>query len=314
LRTRSAALIVRAVTNRSEGIVLRATAGFFRVRTTEGEVIECRMRGRLKKERVSTDLAVIGDEVDIDRTTGVIENVKPRRTRFSRLHPTSRGRAIEDVLVANIDRVLLVFSAGLPRMNPRLVDRFLVVAEHNRVPVTIVATKMDEAEAADAKERFGAYEHIGYPVIYTSVRTGEGIEDVRALLARNISALTGPSGAGKSSLLNAIQPGLSLAVGEIGDLVRKGRHTTRVAELHALTEGGFVADTPGIRELASFEIPPRELASCFPDLRPFLKDCAFGDCLHDREPQCGVRDAVGRGEISEERYDSYLRQLHGEER
>ncbi len=293
---------------------MRATAGFFRVRTTEGETIECRMRGRLKKERVSTDLAVIGDEVIIDRTTCVIERVSPRRTRFSRLHPTSRGRAIEDVLVANIDRILLVFSAGLPRMNPRLVDRFLVVAEHNRVPLTIIATKMDEPEAADARERFGIYERIGYSVIYTSAHTGEAIDDVRNVLSGKISALTGPSGAGKSSLLNAIEEGLSLAVGEIGDLVRKGRHTTRVAELHALRGGGFVADTPGIRELASFEIPARDLASCFPDLRPFLHDCAFGDCLHDREPQCGVRDAVSRDEVSKERYDSYLRQLHGEER
>lgn len=272
------------------------------------------MRGRLKKERVSTDLAVIGDEVIIDRTTCVIERVSPRRTRFSRLHPTSRGRAIEDVLVANIDRILLVFSAGLPRMNPRLVDRFLVVAEHNRVPLTIIATKMDEPEAADARERFGIYERIGYSVIYTSAHTGEAIDDVRNVLSGKISALTGPSGAGKSSLLNAIEEGLSLAVGEIGDLVRKGRHTTRVAELHALRGGGFVADTPGIRELASFEIPARDLASCFPDLRPFLHDCAFGDCLHDREPQCGVRDAVSRDEVSKERYDSYLRQLHGEER
>lgn len=300
--------------NRREGIVLRSTAGFFRVRTTEGEVIECRMRGRLKKERASTDLAVIGDEVEIDRATGVIERVSPRRTRFARLHPTSRGRAIEDVLVANIDRILLVFSAALPRMNPRLVDRFLVVAEHHHVPAMIVATKMDEPEAVDARERFSVYERIGYPVIYTSVRSGEGVPEVRRNLSGKISALTGPSGAGKSSLLNAVGEGLSLAVGEIGDTVKKGRHTTRVAELHPLSDGGFVADTPGIRELASFEIPPRELAACFPDLRPFLSDCAFGDCLHDREPQCGVRDALGRGEISAERYDSYLRQLHREER
>lgn len=199
-------------------------------------------------------------------------------------------------------------------MNPRLVDRFLVVAEHHRVPAVIVATKMDEPEAIDAKERFSAYERIGYPVIYTSVRSGQGIHEVRRILSGKISALTGPSGAGKSSLLNAIEEGLSLAVGEIGDTIKKGRHTTRVAELHPLSEGGFVADTPGIRELASFEIPPRELASCFRDLRPFLGDCAFSDCLHDREPQCGVRDALRRGEISAERYDSYLRQLHGEER
>lgn len=306
------------MSERVRGTVLRSTAGFFRVRLASGELVECRMRGRLKKERASTDLAVIGDEVAIERTgdTGVIAEVMPRRTRFSRLHPTSRGRAIEDVLIANLDQVLLVFAASLPRMNPRLVDRFSVVAEHNRVAALIVATKMDEPEAADARDRFGPYERIGYPVLYTSARTGEGIDALRAVLGGKISALTGPSGAGKSSLLNAVQPGLSLAVGEIGDLVRKGRHTTRVAELHPVEgeAGGFVADTPGIRELASFEIPPRDLASCFPDLRPFVRECAFGDCLHDREPECGVRQAMQRGDVSAERYDSYLRQLHGEDR
>ncbi|AKF11782.1 ribosome small subunit-dependent GTPase A [Sandaracinus amylolyticus] len=304
------------MSDRITGRVLRATAGFFRVRTAEGDV-ECRMRGRLKKERADTDLAVIGDLVAIEKSgdTGVIVEVEPRGTKFSRLHPTSRGRAIEDVLVANLDQVLLVFSASLPRMNPRLVDRFLVVAEHNDVAAVIVATKMDEPEAHDARERFGVYERIGYPVLYTSAKEGVGVDSVRARLAGRISALTGPSGAGKSSMLNAVQPGLALAVGEIGDMVRKGRHTTRVAELHPLegAEDGFVADTPGIRELASFAIPPRELARCFVDLRPFLGDCAFGDCVHDREPECAVRAAVERGEIAPERYDSYLRQLRGED-
>ena len=304
------------MSDRITGRVLRATAGFFRVRTAEGD-IECRMRGRLKKERADTDLAVIGDLVSIEKSgdTGVIVEVEPRATKFSRLHPTSRGRAIEDVLVANLDQVLLVFSASLPRMNPRLVDRFLVVAEHNGVAAAIVATKMDEPEAEDARERFGIYQRIGYPVLYTSAKEGTGIDAVRARLAGRISALTGPSGAGKSSVLNAVQPGLALAVGEIGDMVRKGRHTTRVAELHPLegAEGGFVADTPGIRELASFEIPPRDLARCFVDLRPFVDDCAFGDCVHDREPECAVRAALERGEIAAERYDSYLRQLRGED-
>lgn len=275
------------------------------------------MRGRLKKERADTDLAVIGDLVTIERSgdTGVITEVEPRRTRFSRLHPTSRGRAIEDVLIANLDQVLLVFAASLPRMNPRLVDRFLVVAEHNDVGATIVATKMDEPESSDARERFGVYERIGYRVLYTSAKERAGIDELRTVLAGRISALTGPSGAGKSSLLNAVQPGLALAVGEIGDTVRKGRHTTRVAELHPLEgpEGGFVADTPGIRELASFAIPPRDLAHCFVEMRPFLGECAFGDCVHDREPDCAVQAAVARGEVSAERYDSYLRQLRGED-
>lgn len=302
------------------GIVLRSTAGFYRVRTDDGRVVECKMRGRLKKERARTDLAVIGDEVEIELAddSGVIAEVLPRRTKFSRLHPTSRGpiergAAIEDVLVANLDRVLLVFSASTPRMNPRLLDRFLVVAEHNDVEPWIVATKMDEPEAADALQRFGPYERIGYHVLYTSARDGLGIAELRGAIEGRITALTGPSGVGKSSLLNAVQPGLALAVGEISDHLRKGKHTTRVAELHAAPGGGFVADTPGIRELASFAIPPRDLARCFPEMREHLERCAFSDCLHDREPQCAVREAVHRGEIDASRYDSYLRQLRGED-
>lgn len=293
--------------------MLRSTAGFFRVRVEHRDVV-CRMRGRLKKERSDTDIAVIGDEVEFETTgegEGVIRKVMPRRTKFSRLHPTSRGRAIEDVLIANLDRVLLVFSASLPMMNPRLVDRFLVVAEHNDVEPILVATKMDEPEAEDARKRFGVYEAIGYRVLYTSAHTGEGMDAIREAITGRISALTGPSGVGKSSLLNAVQAGLAIAVGELGET--KGKHTTRVAELHPLEGGGFVADTPGIRELASFEIPARDLARCFPELREHVPHCSFSDCLHDREPRCAVREAVQMGSVSADRYDSYRRQLHGEE-
>lgn len=296
---------------RLRGIVLRATAGFVRVRTPAGD-FECRVRGRLKKTPRSTDIVVIGDEVELERQhdgTAVLVAVLPRRTKFSRLHPAARGRRREDVLVANLDRVLVVFSAALPRMLPHLLDRFLVVAEHERIEAAIVATKLDAPEACDARERFGPYEAIGYRVLYTSAHTGEGIEEVRALLAGRLSAVTGPSGVGKSSLLNAVQPGLGLAVGEIGHKLGEGRHTTRVAEIFALEGGGFVADTPGIREMASFDVPARELGRCFPELRPHLGRCAFADCLHDREPDCAVRDAVARGTIRTERYESYLRQL-----
>jgi ribosome biogenesis GTPase len=294
---------------------LRASAGFFRVRTAQGE-LECRMRGRLKRHRATTDLVVIGDEVEVEPISdreGVIVAVKARRTKFSRLHPTARGRPIEDVLVANLDRVFLTFSASVPPMNPRLLDRFLVIAEHNRIPATIVATKIDEPGALEALARFAPYAELGYEVLATSAHRGDGVDALRERMRGRISAVLGPSGAGKSSLLNAVQPGLALAVGEVSGPVRKGRHTTRVAELFALEGGGWVADTPGIRELASFAIPQRELASCFVEMREPARACAFADCLHDREPQCAVREAVARGNIRPERYDSYLRQLRNED-
>lgn len=293
------------------GVVLRATGGFFRVRAESGD-FDCRMRGRLKKHRIDTDIAVIGDEVEIDIRESIVESVLPRRTRFSRLHPTSRGRPIEDVLVANLDRLLIVMSASLPKMNPRLLDRFLVIAEHNDVEAVIVANKMDEPESSDAKERFGVYETIGYQVAYVSAHRSDGVESIRELVRDRISALTGPSGVGKSSLINAIAPDLGLLVGEIGQYASKGRHTTRVAELHPLPFGGFLADTPGIRELASFQISPRELAHGFREMRAFVGQCGFSDCLHRSEPDCAIRAAVKAGEIRAERYDSYLRQLAGE--
>lgn len=281
------------------------------------------MRGRLKKERARTDLAVIGDEVEIEAGDRMIVEVLPRRTKLSRLHPGSRapsergwsdpGRLLEDVLVANLDRVLLVFSASTPRASPRLIDRFLVVAEHNGVEAVLVLSKLDEAESAGWRERFLDYERIGYRVLGTSARSGEGIAEVRELLAGRISALAGPSGAGKSSLLNAVEPGLALAVGAIDDRQRKGRHTTRLAELHPAPGGGWVADTPGIRELASFAIPARELGRCFPEMRAVLDRCTFSDCLHEREPGCAVREALATGVIAEARYESYLRQLRGED-
>ena len=295
------------------GLVLRATAGFVRVGTGDGE-IECRVRGRLKRGRASTDLAVIGDEVELERTgegTGVVTGVRPRRTTFSRLHPAARGRELEDVLVANLDRLFVVFSASVPVLVPRLVDRFLVVGEHSGVPITLVATKVDEA-AAEALGHFAGYAALGYELVQTSARSGEGLEALRGRLG-GISAFVGPSGTGKSSLLNALCPGLGLRVGAVGQRAQTGRHTICLAELHPLPGGGYVADTPGIRELAGFRIPTRELARCFPDLAPHAERCAFSDCLHDREPGCGVREARLRGEIRADRHDSYLRQLHGED-
>ncbi len=299
-----------------DGIVLRAQSGFFLVRTSEGEELTCRMRGRLKKERVRSDLAVLGDRVRVERTggrDGVLVEVLPRRTSLSRTHPGSRGaKIVEDVLVANLDRMLAVFAASVPPMNARLVDRFLVVAEHAGIEPVLVINKIDTAEIDEVRGRAAIYERLGYEVLYTSASTGEGIAALRARLAEGISALVGPSGVGKSSLANAIDPALGIAVGETSDALQKGKHTTRVAELHALGGGAYLADTPGIRELAAFAIPERELASCFPDLRAHA-ECAFGDCLHVSEPECGVRAALARGDIDAARYDSYLRQLRGED-
>jgi ribosome biogenesis GTPase len=300
------------------GLVLRARSGFYTIETDEGDLVEARLRGRVKKERQSSDLAVIGDRVEVERLpdgTGAIAAVEPRERRFSRRQPGPRGTWREDVMVANPDLVTLVFAVDRPPPNPRLVDRLLVVAEYNEVPALIVANKVDLLGHEAASAIFGPYERIGYEVIYSSAKAAIGLEELRGHLAGRLSIVTGPSGVGKSTLLNALQPGLHLATGEVSSAEEgKGKHTTTHAELLPLEglHGGYVADTPGIRELGLWQIPPTELAWCFPEFREHLGRCAFNDCTHLHEPRCGVRAAVAAGAISEGRHDSYRRLLTGD--
>lgn len=293
------------------GTVLRAQSGFFWVKTDEG-VLECTLRGRLKKERQASDIAVIGDEVEITRvtpTTGAIEEVMPRHTKLARRAAGSRGVWKEDVLIANLDQVVLVFACAQPEFTPRMLDRYLVLTEFNQLDTVIVANKVDLVGMERAQELFAEYERIGYPVLYTSTTCGSGIEALRERLGGRISVVTGKSGVGKSSLLNAVQPGLGLATSEVSDALNKGRHTTTVAQLIQLDipGGGYVADTPGIRELGLWQFPLDELDWCFREFRPFLGACFFAGCTHTHEPDCAVRAAVASGQISEARYDSYVR-------
>lgn len=302
------------------GIVMRARGHHYDVRTHEEDGFRmrmCEVRGRLLLERTRDTLVAVGDRVWVNPSgaqQGLIERIDERHSRLSRQDPSSPVAA-EDVILANPDQVLIVFAAAQPEPHLRMLDRFLVAAEANELPAVICVNKVDLIGEEEARSLFGIYERIGYPVIYASAEQRLAIDTLRAALADRVTVFTGPSGVGKSSLLNALEPALDLRVGDLREVAAKGKHTTRAAHLLPLPLGEetYVADTPGIRELGFYDVDPANLQFYFVEMKPFLHDCHFPGCTHDHEPECAVRRAVEQGAIAAERYDSYLRMLHGEE-
>ncbi len=296
------------------GLIIRAQSGFYTVETEKGLVV-CRLRGLLKRGPRRGDVAAVGDWVDLtllDSETGVIQAIKPRLRMLSRLAPNPQG-VYHQIIIANPDQAVFVFSCTRPEPRFGMLDRFLVIAEKQQIPSVIVANKIDLLEREAARDLFGHYRPLGYPVFYTSARTGEGVEALRERLSSKISVFAGPSGAGKSSLLNQLMPGLELKSREVSRSTRKGRHTTVVREMFPLSGGGYVADTPGLKALALWDIQPEELDGYFPELRQRVSGCAFSDCTHTHEPGCDVISAVEAGEVHPERYSSYLKMRLGEE-
>jgi len=289
------------------GSIVKAQSGFFTVETGEGLFL-CQLRGKLKRGRARGDLAALGDRVRLRVLTdgsGVIEEIEERKRAIVRLDPRPQG-TYQQVLLANPDQAVFVFACAQPDPNLRMLDRFLVIAEKQGVPALIVANKIDIVGKKQAVGIFGFYEPIGYKVIYTSASSGAGVGDLKKHLMNRLSALAGPSGAGKSSLLNAMQPGLGLAVNEVTP-VNKGQHTTVVRQIFALDGNGHVADTPGWKSLALWDTQPEEMDAYFPELVPLVSKCQFNDCTHTSEPGCAVRAAVDTGKIHPQRYESYLR-------
>ena len=294
------------------GLIVKAQSGFFTVETGEGLIV-CQLRGKLKRGRATGDIAALGDRVRImalSDGSGVIEEIEERQRAIVRLDPRPQG-VYQQVLLANPDQALFVFACTEPAPHLRMLDRYLVVAERQRVPAVIVANKIDLVGEERAMEIFGMYEQPGYRVIYTSAKTGRGVGELKTCLWDKLSALAGPSGAGKSSLLNAVQPGLGLSVNAISS-VNKGKHTTVVRQLFPLDGHGYVADTPGWRSLALWDILPEELDAYFPEFARLVPECQFSDCTHTHEPGCAVLAALKAGRVHPERYESYLRLRGGE--
>jgi ribosome biogenesis GTPase / thiamine phosphate phosphatase len=313
----------------AHGVVTNGTGGAWCVLGDDGNVYETTLRGRLKKTdtgrradgsiRRDTVAAqatrmklAVGDRVRLERdATGggawTIAEILPRRSRLARRAPG--GGKGERVIAANVDQVVVMFAAAKPEPHPRMLDRFLVIAEGNDLRARVIINKIELVGDREAHVRFADYERAGYDVHFVSVKERIGLEEVREALAGRISVVSGPSGVGKSSLLNALQPGLGLRVSEISESVNKGRHTTVGAFLHPLPApaGGAVVDTPGLREIGLWEFPIAELDACFPEFRVPRERCRFNDCAHVAEPGCAVRVAVEAGDVSRARYDSYLK-------
>jgi ribosome biogenesis GTPase len=289
------------------GLIVRSQSGFYTVVTDTGS-LTCRLRGRLKRGKRLEDLVAVGDLVQVsqDDATGMIEAVEPRQHSLSRLAPTPHGE-YHQIIVANPDQAVFVFACARPEPHPGMLDRFLVVAEKQALPVLIVINKVDLVGIHQAEAAFSHYAALGYPLIYTSAHSGFGIKELSGLLAAKLSVFAGPSGAGKSSLLNSIQPGLGLAVRSVSRMTEKGRHTTVVRQLFPLEGGGYVADTPGLKAMALWDIHPEELDGYFPELRELVDACQFSNCTHTHEPGCAVLEAVERGEVHPDRYASYVR-------
>lgn len=277
-----------------QGLVVKALSGFYYVQLQDGAIVECRARGRFRKDQTSP---LVGDIVAISREhgKGMVEEILPRKNYFIR------------PAVANLDALVILASCVIPITEPFLIDRIAAIAGHQNVPVILCVNKCD---LDDGGGLVRIYKHAGYQVVQTSAETGEGIAELHRVIHGKIVAFTGNSGVGKSSVLNRLDSEFQIRVGEVSDKLGRGRHTTRHVELYRLPDGTYVADTPGF---SSFDTEQMEfilkenLQYAFPDFAPYLGTCQFHDCAHLHEPGCNVLAAVADGRIEKTRYDSYVR-------
>ena len=274
--------------------IVKALSGFYYVQTPDG-IVECRARGRFRKEGVTP---LVGDLVQISRETngkGTVDAILPRRNFFVR------------PALANVDVLVVLASCAIPETEPFLLDRIFAIAERQNVPVLLCVNKDDLCSGEPLRR---IYAHAGFDVLCTSAETGEGIDALRSRICGKLAAFTGNSGVGKSSVLNALEPELRLAVGEVSEKLGRGRHTTRHIELYRFSDGTLVADTPGFSSFDTEQmdlIPKEELQYAFADFAPYLGKCQFRDCAHRKEPGCAVRKALEDGLLEPTRYESYER-------
>ena len=278
------------------GLIVKGIGGFYYVKDDEGNVTQCRARGSFKNEGITP---CVGDKVDyeiLDDGDGIVEKIYPRKNHFIR--PP----------VSNIDLMAIVTTASTPKPVPYIIDKFLVMAERSGAEIIICVNKADKAKKKILSELKEVYGNI-YPVHVISAATGEGLEELKDALKGKKCAFAGPSGVGKSTLINALNPGMELETGEISKKTNRGKHTTRHVEIFTLPFGAMIYDTPGFTSFDVFENEVTMLQHNFPEMREYLGKCNYDDCIHLKEPECSVLDALEEGKISKSRYDSYVRMI-----
>ena len=294
----------------NKGMVMQSTGSWYEVRTDNGDVVRCRLRGQFRIKGIkTTNPVVVGDHVEFiieNDGCGYIVAIAPRKNYIDR--KSTNLSKISHIIAANIDRAFLVVTLREPRTSLGFIDRFLVAAEGFRIPCCLVFNKMDmydEDEKVEIEQLRAIYENIGYQTLCTSVVTGEGIGEMKTMMSGRVSLCSGHSGVGKSALINTIDPSLNLRIGAISEVHEKGKHTTTFATMFPVGDG-FIIDTPGIKEFGLIQYKPEEIRDYFPELRKYNNQCRFSDCSHTHEPGCKVLEALDRGEIAPHRYENYL--------
>lgn len=300
----------------SEGIVIKSTGSWYTVRDEEGRLHECRIKGKFRIRGLSTTNPIsVGDRVGFDPGSGAIGHLFERKNYIIRRATNLSKQA--HIIAANLDQAILVVTLAQPRTSLGFIDRFLVTSEAYSIPALLLFNKIDiysEEGKAVLEEITGIYMAIGYPCLKVSALEGTGLDELEAILRNKTSLLSGHSGSGKSTLINRLIPGLNLKTAAISDFSGKGIHTTTFAEMFELPakdHGGYIIDTPGIREFGIIDIPPEELSHYFVEMRDRFNCCRFDDCRHINEPGCAVIEAVEEGEIAQSRYESYLSMYEG---
>lgn len=293
-----------------QGRVIKSTGSWYNVRMDDGTLLSCRIKGKLRLiSRRTTNPVNIGDLVLVDTEDGdsVIHEVLPRRNYIIR--QSARNRTAEHIIAANLDQAIIMATIAMPRTSTGFIDRFLVTATAYHVPAVVVFNKIDvydKEELEYLNHLVEIYTNAGFPVVTTSAEKNINVDVMYELIKGKISLLAGHSGVGKSSLINKIDPALDLRTAAIADFNQKGKHTTTFAEMFEMPFGGFIIDTPGIKEFGILDFDPSEVAQYFPEMARVMHECRFNNCLHINEPGCAVKDALESGSIAASRYQNYL--------